>query len=77
MTTVYTKNNCVQCDATKRMMDKLGVEYETINISDNPAELDKLIEMGYRAAPVVVAGDGTSFAGFQPEKIQAIADAAV
>jgi len=24
MTIVYTKDNCVQCDATKRMMDKLG-----------------------------------------------------
>jgi len=72
MTTVYTKNNCVQCDATKRMMDKLGVEYDTVNISDNPEELDKLIEMGYRAAPVVVAGD-ESWAGFQPEKITALA----
>jgi len=54
------------------MMDKLGVEYDTVNISDNPEELDKLIEMGYRAAPVVVAGD-ESWAGFQPEKITALA----
>jgi glutaredoxin-like protein NrdH len=77
MVTVYTKPQCVQCDATKRMMDKLGVVYTTVNIVDNPEELDRLIEMGYRAAPVVVAPDGTSFAGFQPEKIQAIADASV
>jgi len=75
--TVYTKPQCVQCDATKRMMDKLGVVYTTVDIVDNPEELDRLIEMGYRAAPVVVAPDGTSFAGFQPEKIQAIADASV
>ena len=72
MTTVYTKNNCVQCDATKRMMDKLGVEYDTVNISDNPEELDKLIEMGYRAAPVVVSGED-SWAGFQPDKITTLA----
>ena len=72
MTTVYTKNNCVQCDATKRMMDKLGVEYDTVNISDNPEELDKLIEMGYRAAPVVVSEED-SWAGFQPDKITALA----
>ena len=77
MVTVYTKPQCVQCDATKRMMDKLGVVYTTVDIVDNPEELDRLIEMGYRAAPVVVAPDGTSFAGFQPEKIQAIADASV
>ena len=72
MTTVYTKDNCVQCDATKRMMDKIGIEYETINITQNPEELDKLIELGYRAAPVVVA-DGDSWAGFQPDKITALA----
>jgi glutaredoxin-like protein NrdH len=72
MPIVYTKPNCVQCDATKRMMDKLGVEYTTVDIVENPAELDKLIEMGYRAAPVVVAGN-ESWSGFQPEKITALA----
>jgi glutaredoxin-like protein NrdH len=71
--TVYTKPQCIQCDMTKRLMDKIGVEYTTVDIVENPEELDKLISMGYRAAPVVVAPDGTSFAGFQPEKITALA----
>lgn len=75
MTIVYTKPNCVQCNMTKRHMDKIGVKYTTVDITEDPAALDKLIEMGYKAAPVVIAPDGTSFAGFQPEKIQAIADA--
>jgi glutaredoxin-like protein NrdH len=73
MTTVYTKPNCVQCDATKRMMDKLGVDYETVDIVENPEELDRLIEMGYRAAPVVVTEDGQSWAGFNPDRITALA----
>jgi glutaredoxin-like protein NrdH len=72
MTIVYTKPNCVQCDATKRLMDKLGVEYTTVDISANPEELDKLISMGYRAAPVVVSGDD-SWSGFQPDKISELA----
>jgi glutaredoxin-like protein NrdH len=54
------------------MMDKLGVEYSTINISDNPDELDKLIELGYRAAPVVIT-DNDSWAGFQPDRITGLA----
>jgi glutaredoxin-like protein NrdH len=58
---------------TKRLMDKIGVEYTTVDIVENPAELDRLIEMGYRAAPVVVADDGESWAGFQPDKITALA----
>jgi glutaredoxin-like protein NrdH len=73
MITVYTKDNCVQCDMTKRMMDKLGVDYETVDIVENPAELDRLIEMGYRAAPVVVTEDGQSWAGFNPDRITALA----
>lgn len=68
MTTVYTKNNCVQCDMTKRLMDKMGIEYDTVNISENPEELDRLIELGYKAAPVVIT-DNDSWAGFNPDKI--------
>lgn len=73
MTTVYTKPNCVQCNMTKRHMDKIGVKYTTVDITEDPSALDKLIEMGYKAAPVVIAPDGTSFAGFQPEKINELA----
>jgi len=72
MTTVYTKDNCVQCDMTKRLMDKVGIEYDVINISENPDELDKLIQLGYRAAPVVVT-DNDSWAGFQPDRIADLA----
>jgi glutaredoxin-like protein NrdH len=73
MTTVYTKPQCVQCDMTKRLMDKIGVTYDTVDIVDNPEEMQKLIEMGYRAAPVVMTADGESWAGFQPEKINQLA----
>lgn len=72
MTIVYTKPNCVQCDMTKRLMDKIGVQYTAVDIVENPQELEKLVEMGFRAAPVVVADDGTSWAGFQPDKITAL-----
>lgn len=72
MTIVYTKPNCVQCNMTKRHMDKIGVKYTTVDITEDSAALDKLIEMGYRAAPVVVTKDD-SWTGFQPEKINELA----
>ena len=74
MTIVYTKPQCVQCDMTKRLMDKIGVEYTTVDIVENPEEMQKLIDMGYRAAPVVMTADGESFAGFQPDRINALAE---
>jgi Glutaredoxin-like protein NrdH len=73
MTTVYTKPNCVQCNMTKRHMDKIGVEYTTVDITEDPTALDKLIQMGYKAAPVVMTEDGEHWSGFQPEKINELA----
>jgi glutaredoxin-like protein NrdH len=70
--TVYTKNNCVQCEATKRHLDKLDVPYSTVNITNNIGALDKLISLGYRSAPVVVTDD-ESWAGYIPEKLDKLA----
>lgn len=72
MTTVYTKNNCVQCEQTKRLMDRLELSYDVVNISEHPTELDRLIKMGYTAAPVVIT-DTDSWAGFNPDKIKDLA----
>jgi glutaredoxin-like protein NrdH len=69
---VYTKPACVQCDATKRHLDKAGLEYETIDITQNPDALDKILNMGFQAAPVVIT-DNDSWSGFQPDKLDGIA----
>lgn len=73
MTIVYTKPNCVQCNMTKRHMDKIGVEYTTVDITEDPDALNKLIELGYKAAPVVMTAEGKSWSGFNPEKIDELA----
>lgn len=72
MTTVYTKTNCVQCDATKRYLDKAGVEYDTVDITQDPEALDMILGMGFSAAPVVVS-DAGSWSGFQPDKLSLLA----
>ena len=33
--TVYTKKKCPQCIMTKKYMDALNIEYETIDATDN------------------------------------------
>ena len=70
--TVYTKDNCVQCEATKRHLDKLEIPYSTINITNDIGALDKLISLGYRSAPVVVTDDD-SWAGYVPDKLDKLA----
>lgn len=34
--TVFTKPHCPQCDATKRQFTKLGVNFETVDLSKAP-----------------------------------------
>lgn len=72
MTTVYTKPACVQCDMTKRYMDKNGIEYTTVDITENQDALDMILEMGFQSAPVVISEQG-SWAGFQPDKLNLLA----
>jgi glutaredoxin-like protein NrdH len=69
--TVYTKPACVQCDATKRTLDKLGVAYEAIDVTANQDAYDMLVEKGFRAMPVVNADDEW-WSGFNPEKINGL-----
>ena len=72
MTTVYTKPSCVQCDMTKRYMDKNGIPYTTVDITQDQAAFDMIIGMGFSSAPVVISGE-LSWAGFQPDKINLLA----
>ncbi|XEE38516.1 glutaredoxin-like protein NrdH [Enterobacter hormaechei] len=65
---IYTRNDCVQCHATKRAMESRGVAFEMVNIDQVPDAADTLRAQGFRQLPVVVAGD-TSWSGFRPDMI--------
>lgn len=72
--TVYTKPACVQCNATYKALDKQGLEYEVVDITEVPEARDYVMALGYLQAPVVVAG-GEHWSGFRPDRIKALAGA--
>ncbi|MSE18771.1 NrdH-redoxin, partial [Pantoea agglomerans] len=37
---IYTKDNCVQCTATKNAMDRQGLAYQLINLDSQPEAID-------------------------------------
>lgn len=74
--TVYSKPACVQCDATYRALDRKGVEYTVVDITQDAEALQMVRDLGYLQAPVVVAGD-THWSGFRPDQISAVAALAV
>lgn len=69
--TVYTLPACVQCDSTKRMLQRNEVEYEEVDMSQDPIALEMVKTLGYTAAPVVVAGN-EHWSGFRLDRIQAL-----
>ena len=72
--TVYVLPGCMQCAMTKRSLDDAGVPYVLVNLANDEHAVELIKQLGYTAAPVVVAG-AASWAGFQPAKIKAIATA--
>ncbi|RAL30975.1 glutaredoxin-like protein NrdH [Rhodococcus sp. AQ5-07] len=73
--TVYTKPACVQCNATYRALDKVGIEYDVIDITENAQARDYVMSLGYLQAPVVVAGEN-HWSGFRPDEIKKLTTAA-
>jgi glutaredoxin-like protein NrdH len=65
--TVYSKPACVQCDATYRALDRKGVEYTVVDITQDAEALEMVRGLGYLQAPVVVAGED-HWSGFRPDR---------
>jgi glutaredoxin-like protein NrdH len=70
--TVYSRPACVQCDATYRMLDRLGLDYTTVDVEQDAEALAYVRSLGYLAAPVVVAGD-QHWSGYRPDELKALA----
>ena len=55
----------------ERMLKSIDVDYEEVDMSQDPVALEMVKTLGYTAAPVVVSGDD-HWSGFRMEKIQAL-----
>ncbi|QPK78849.1 glutaredoxin-like protein NrdH [Corynebacterium lizhenjunii] len=73
--TVYTKPACVQCEATKKALDRAGLDYDLVDLSMDSEARDYVMALGYISAPVVEV-NGEHWSGFRLERIKALAKAA-
>ena len=74
MVVVYSKPGCGACVATKRALDKAGVEYRSVDVSVDSAAREMLVERGFGAMPVVAPGEdvGSWFGGFQLARLREV-----
>ncbi|MBK4138487.1 glutaredoxin-like protein NrdH [Corynebacterium macginleyi] len=70
--TVYTKPACVQCNATKKALDRAGLEYSVVDVTVDNEARDYIMALGYVQAPVVEA-HGEHWSGFRPDRIKNLA----
>lgn len=64
--TVHSKKPCVQCAATFRKLDKEGIAYTVVQLTEESAAEFKTA--GHMQAPVVVTDRGT-WSGYNPDRI--------
>lgn len=69
--TVYTSPSCPQCFATKKHLDKLGIEHQTVDVTQDPEAHAFVTGLGYTSAPVVVAGD-SHWSGYRPDRLKGL-----
>ena len=70
--TVYTKPACVQCNATRKALDKAGIEYRIVDVTENAEAYEYVLALGYLQAPVVVTPAG-DWSGFRPDRLKILA----
>ena len=75
--TIYETPNCSQCRMTKQWLDRAGLPYRTVDLSQSPNDMEAVKAMGYSAAPVVFAETaewGDHWSGFRPDKLMTLAN---
>lgn len=67
--TIYTKDDCSNCEKVKAFYDNNEVEYEPINVYHEEEALNYVKSLGFSSLPVVVIEGYEPFSGFNLQKL--------
>lgn len=68
MITVYTKNKCIQCTMTKRMLKENNIDFKEVLADEK--EIGFIKSLGIKSLPAVFLDDRPVFSGFSPSNIK-------
>ena len=63
--TVYTKDQCPNCNMAKALLESRGIEYTTVNVSILTEAREFLVDQGLRSVPQVFNGTTLIPGGYQ------------
>lgn len=55
---LYTQTICPKCTFAKSELARKGLEYETVNLDEQPEVREELLDAGCMATPVLKTDDG-------------------
>ena len=61
-----------QCEATEQELAKLGVRYDTVDLTKNPSTFEQIKNAGFKQIPVVISPN-SSWSGHRPDLIRQLA----
>ena len=70
MLDVYSKNDCRQCDMVKKFLNREGIPFTEVNITNSQVDIDWLREQGYSSVPLVFKDSELVCVGFRPELLK-------
>lgn len=72
--TVFTTGpSCHLCQTTKLHLKRRGISFEEVRLDENPDLADKVRELGFTTAPVVLVDDDEVWDGYSSDRIDALA----
>ena len=72
--TVYTKNQCVQCQMSKNVLNDLGVSYTEKNVDTNEKFMDEAKATGYKSMPIILNDGQVIASGFMPDVLNQLGE---
>lgn len=72
--TLYTKDNCPQCNMTKKFLVDKNVVFNEINLDTDPQHVESLKAQGFQSVPVITSADAkVTIVGFRPDQLRTLA----
>ncbi|MGM9903768.1 glutaredoxin [Enterococcus sp. 10A9_DIV0425] len=69
---IFSKNNCMQCKMVKRFLAENKIDFEEVNIDEQPEAITWLKDQGYQTVPVITS-DSATVIGFRPDQLRNLA----
>lgn len=72
--TVFTTGpSCHLCRVTKVHLKRRGIDFDEVRLDENPALAEKVRELGFTTAPVVLIDDEDCWEGYSSDRIDELA----